>query len=48
MKNILVYNLFYHIILDMTSPLLESMEGNKYVLVAIDHYSSIPNGGKLV
>jgi hypothetical protein len=48
MKNIFVYNLFYHNILDMTSPLLESMEGNKYILVAIGHYFNIPNGGKLV
>jgi len=39
MKNILVYELFYWVALDTTGPLLETKTGNKYILVAVDHYS---------
>jgi len=39
MKNILVYDLFYKVALDIDGPLLETKDGNMYVLVAIDHYS---------
>jgi hypothetical protein len=39
MKSIPICNLFYHVALDTTKPLLETTNGNNYVLVAIDHYS---------
>ncbi len=39
MKNIHVCDLLYRVALDTTRPLLETKSGNKYVLVAIDHYS---------
>jgi len=39
MKNILVYDLFYKVALDIDGPLLETKDGNMYVLVTIDHYS---------
>jgi hypothetical protein len=39
MKNILVYDLFYRVALDIMGPLPETKNGNRYALVAIDHYS---------
>jgi hypothetical protein len=39
MKNILVYDLFYRVALDIVRPLFETKDGNMYVLVTIDHYS---------
>jgi hypothetical protein len=39
MKNILVCELFYKVVLDIMGPLFETKSGNKYILVAIDHYS---------
>jgi len=39
LKNILVYELFYRIAMDTAWPLPETKSGNKYILVAIDHYS---------
>jgi hypothetical protein len=39
MKNIPICDLFYRVTLDTARPLLETTNGNKYVLVAIDHYS---------
>jgi len=38
MKNIPIYNLFFHVAMDIVGPLPEIINGNKYVLVAIDHY----------
>jgi hypothetical protein len=39
MKNIPVYDLFYKVALDTAGPLPETKNGNRYALVAIDHYS---------
>jgi hypothetical protein len=39
MKSIHVYDLFYKVALDTIGPLPKTKNGNKYVLVAIDHYS---------
>jgi hypothetical protein len=39
MKSILVCDLSYNVALDTTRPLPETKNGNKYALVAIDHYS---------
>ncbi len=39
LKSIRVCDLFYRIALDTTGPLPETKSGNKYILVAIDHYS---------
>jgi hypothetical protein len=39
MKNIPICDLFYRVALDTTGPLPETTNANKYVLVAIDHYS---------
>jgi hypothetical protein len=39
LKSILVCELFYKVALDIVIPLLEPKLGNKYILVAIDHYS---------
>jgi hypothetical protein len=39
MKNIPICDLFYCVATDIVGPLLEIINGNKYVLVAIDHYS---------
>jgi len=39
MKNILVCDLFYRVALDIVGPLPETKNGNRYDLVAIDHYS---------
>ncbi len=39
MKSILVCELFYWVALDTARPLPETKIGNKYILVAVDHYS---------
>jgi hypothetical protein len=39
MKNIFVCDLFYRVALDIVGPLPETKNGNRYALVAIDHYS---------
>ncbi len=39
MKSIPMCDLFYQMVLDITRPLTETSSSNKYVLVAIDHYS---------
>jgi hypothetical protein len=39
LKSIPVCDLFYKVALDTTGPLPETKAGNRYVLVAIDHYS---------
>jgi len=39
MKNILMYDVFYRVALDIVGPLLQTKNGNMYVLIAIDHYS---------
>jgi len=39
LKNILVYELFYRITMDTIGPLLETKLRNKYIMVAINHYS---------
>ncbi len=39
MKSTPICDLFYQVALDTSRPLLETFNGNKYVLVAIDHYS---------
>jgi hypothetical protein len=39
LKSILVCDLFYPVALHTAGPLPETMSGNKYILVAIDHYS---------
>jgi hypothetical protein len=39
MKNIHVCDLFYRVALDIAGPLPEIKNGNRYGLVAIDHYS---------
>jgi hypothetical protein len=39
MKSIPICYLFYHVTMDIVGPLPETTNGNKYVLVAIDHYS---------
>jgi hypothetical protein len=39
LKSILVCDLFYKVALDTAGPLPETKSGNKYILVAIDHYS---------
>jgi len=39
LKNIPICDLFYRIALDTAGPLPETKVGNKYILVAIDHYS---------
>ncbi len=39
MKNILICDFFYRVVFDTIGPLPETTNGNKYVLVAIDHYS---------
>jgi hypothetical protein len=40
MKSIPVCDLFYRVILDTTRPSLKTIDGNKYVRVAIDHFSN--------
>jgi hypothetical protein len=39
LKSISVCDLFYRVAMDTTGPLPETKAGNKYILVAIDHYS---------
>ncbi len=39
LKSIHVCDLFYRVALDTTGPLLETGSGNRYIMVAIDHYS---------
>jgi hypothetical protein len=39
LKSIPVCDLFYRVALDTAGPLLETKSGNRYILVAIDHYS---------
>jgi hypothetical protein len=39
LKSILVCDLFHRVALDTVGPLPETRSGNKYILVAIDHYS---------
>jgi hypothetical protein len=39
LKSIPVYDLFYRVALDTAGLLPETKAGNKYILVAIDHYS---------
>jgi hypothetical protein len=38
MKNIPIYDLLYMVALNIVRPLLETKDGNRYALVAIDHY----------
>jgi hypothetical protein len=39
LKSIPICDLFYHVALDIVGPLPKTKFSNKYVLVAIDHYS---------
>jgi hypothetical protein len=39
LKSIPVCDLFYRVAMDTTGPMPETKAGNKYILVAIDHYS---------
>jgi len=39
LKSIPIYDLFYRVALDTAGSLPETKSGNKYILVAIDHYS---------
>jgi hypothetical protein len=39
MKSIPICELFYRVALDTTGPLLKTKTWNKYILVAVDHYS---------
>ncbi len=39
LKSIPICDLFYRVALDTTGPLPETKSRNKYILVAIDHYS---------
>jgi hypothetical protein len=39
LKSIPIYDLFYRVAIDTAGPLPETKAGNKYILVAIDHYS---------
>jgi len=39
LKNIPICDLFYRVAMDTAGPLPETKAGNKYILVAIDHYS---------
>ncbi len=39
LKNISIWDQFYKMALDTVKPLLETYNGNRYILVAIDHYS---------
>jgi hypothetical protein len=38
LKNIPICDLFYKVTFDIGGPLPETNKGNKYILVAIDHY----------
>ncbi len=39
LKSIPICDLFHRIVLDTAGPLPETKSGNRYILVAIDHYS---------
>jgi hypothetical protein len=39
LKSIHVCELFYKVVMDIVGPLLETKSRNKYILVAINHYS---------
>jgi hypothetical protein len=39
LKSIHVCDLFYRVAMDTAGPLPETKSGNRYILVAIDHYS---------
>ncbi len=39
LKSIPICDLFHKVALDTTGPLPETKSGNKYIMVAIDHYS---------
>jgi hypothetical protein len=39
MKSIHICDLFYHVAMDIIGPLPKTINGNKYVLAVIDHYS---------
>jgi len=39
LKSILVCELFYRVVMDTIRPLPETKSGNKYIVVAINHYS---------
>jgi hypothetical protein len=39
MKSIPIYDFFYYVTFNIIGPLPKTTDGNKYVLVAIDHYS---------
>ncbi len=39
LKNIPIYDLFYRVAMDTARRLPETKSGNKYILMAIDHYS---------
>ncbi len=39
LKSILICDMFHRVAMDTTKPLPETKSGNKYILVAIDHYS---------
>ncbi len=39
LKTIPIYDLFHRIAMDTAGPLPKTKSGNKYILVAIDHYS---------
>jgi hypothetical protein len=38
-KNIFIWDQFHHVTFDTFGPLRETNNGNRYILVAIDHYS---------
>jgi hypothetical protein len=38
-KNIPICNLFYHVAMHIASPLLKTIDGNKYLFVVINHHS---------
>ncbi len=39
LKSIPVCDLFYRVVMDTARPLPKTKSGNRYILVAIDHYS---------
>ncbi len=38
LRNILIWDQFYRVALDITKSLPETYNGNRYILMAIDHY----------